>query len=354
MTTKNCNPSAVDHLKIWAEGLVSEGAFSAIALAGRSAKCEFSAYGSCEDAESLFDLASLTKPFLATTALWLAARGELDLQATVFPEAACWAAPDPHSTQAITLDLLLRHLSGAVAWWPVEVLDQGSVLTPRLWGKERGVYSDIGYMAAARWIEAVTERPLWASVERCFGDLLPGLIANKQVVAAPDIDCAISRVLPCRMNSAKEVDLAKGIGVELPLRRAPELGEVQDGNARFLANQSGILAGHAGLFGTIDAALRLGELWLKGSGSRGFQVQMHQEMDSSLDPREGRFLGWFREAASSAQFFHTGFTGGGIWVDRELGTVRVMLGHRTDPMVGLAPIRAGFLELAQKALNEST
>jgi CubicO group peptidase (beta-lactamase class C family) len=65
-------------------------------------------------------------------------------------------------------------------------------------------------------------------------------------------------------------------------------------------------------------------------------------------------LGWRRNRAdgaahtvlSPAAFGHTGFVGGGLWIDPEPGLVVAMLGHRQDPFLDLTPLRCSLLRLA--------
>ena len=128
-TTDRPSPE-LDKLEQWAQDLVDREIYSSIALVGSGVEESFAIYTGGANETSLFDLASLTKPFLATTTLWLAANDVLDLNAPVFPDTQLLEpgelnpqsnvisqslARGEEQASPVTLDLLLRHLSGAVA-----------------------------------------------------------------------------------------------------------------------------------------------------------------------------------------------------------------------------------------------
>jgi CubicO group peptidase (beta-lactamase class C family) len=104
---------------------------------------------------TLFNVASLTKPIAAEVLLRLSARGRLNLDA---PMAAQWTDPDlandPRATQ-LTVRMALRHRTG-LPNWRTDTSNQLSFLQEPDSGFR---YSGEGYSYAARYAERVTGTP---------------------------------------------------------------------------------------------------------------------------------------------------------------------------------------------------
>ena len=286
-----------------------------------------------EGGEALFDLASLTKPFSATLALALDNSGELPLTTRV---GEVW--PRAGRLAEITLDRLLRHDSGLKRWMPIyEVCADASELADRLlddqWvdPEQEPTYSDLDYML---WCLSI-ERALG----RCWAELL-----EVSVLRPLGIDTFAftpeggPAALPCELPTGVEVDLARAEGLEIDELPAPERGIAQDGNCRFLARPMG----HAGLFATADAVLRLGREW-RSPGRVLSPVGVERALAG-----DGRYaLGWYRSNERAVgrvlgpnAFGHDGFTGGTLWVDPSRDLVLVALCHRTSLEVDLSMERA--------------
>lgn len=297
----------------------------------------------------VYDLASITKPFTASAALWCAARGDLDLEEPVFPE---------QLNPAPRLEDLLRHLGGARAWWPLYLPGMEPSVVPtreQFWPGVRGVYSDLGYVTAARWIEKRTRRDLLDLLAAFVEDQLPGLRFDavpfpvvrlrEEAGRAPD---AVGRACPC--STGKEVALAEELGLAIEDLGPPVFGEPQDGNARWLRGRQ-IFPGHAGLFGTAAAVGELASRWIQAA--RG---EAHAPLDmllrSALIAVDGRLLGWQTPPPEwklpSDVFGHFGFTGGSVWLDPTLGSSMVFLAHRRDPHSNLEPSRRAVAEAWQR------
>ncbi len=287
-----------------------------------------------------FDLASLTKPFTATLALALARRGALKLEGRL-GDLAENVAP---ALARRSLASLLRHRSGLQAWVPLYALcqDRAEARTRLLGGEwlgaAPGTYSDCGYA-------------LWGFLaEVALDTALPALLAREvlrpmgmeSVAAQPG---SLPDVLPCRLNTDREVELARRLGRELAPLGPPGLGEAQDGNARRL----GPLLGSAGLFGNAEDLWRLGCEWLRPD-----RLLDGEAVAAALRGRGERALGWWRRrrrgaagpALSPAAFGHTGFTGGSLWIEPARGLVLVFLAHRTSVDVELASWRRNLHRLA--------
>jgi CubicO group peptidase (beta-lactamase class C family) len=286
--------------------------------------------------KSFFDLASLAKPFTATLALVLEARGELrlcTLLGDVWPEVASPLAQTP-------LEDLLRHRSRLQPWTPLygRLSGPGEVARlllndERLVGARRPTYSDLGFI-------------LWGlTVEQALGENLEELL--RELVLKPlDIHGEISGSIDshrapveCHLDNSRERALAGGLGFEVEEGEPPGKGP-QDGNARWL----GRYLGHAGLFGSARALWGLAVEWLEP------QILSPILVADALEGR-GRFrLGWWRATASGSagrsmskqSFGHVGFSGGSLWIDPESRLIFVLLAHRKRTSVDLTPWRRRF------------
>jgi CubicO group peptidase (beta-lactamase class C family) len=260
--------------------------------------------------ETLFDLASLTKPLSTVTlALRRLATGALTLADEVRP--------------LVTVRHLLTHSSGLPAWRllaPLAVeglpLRAGIVEACRREPLEappgaRSVYSDLGFIL------------LGDALERASGARLDTLFADE--IAAP-------------------FGLELGFLPSDSTRCAPTegglVGMVHDDNCRDL----GGVAGHAGLFGCARDVARLARLLIatwRGDEQTLVRPELLQEAwRPSKVPGSSWCLGWDRPsgALSSAGsrwprdgVGHLGFTGCSLWLDPPRGRAVVLLSNRVHP-----------------------
>ncbi|GGL99317.1 serine hydrolase domain-containing protein [Deinococcus aerophilus] len=258
-------------------------------------------------ADTLFDLASLTKPlFTARTVLRAVEDGRLDLDDSLgahLPELA-WMQDTALRTR--TLRGLLTHTAGLPAWAPLYTWGDGPTIRARVlqepWTLSTPgevVYSDLGYILLGRVLERVYQRAL-----RDFS-LDPGLTFTPDAArCAPTEQCAWRERL---------------------LR-----GETHDENAAAL----GGVAGHAGLFGTLDGVLAQAEQvlcggWLSPAAqAEALRVQAHGRTLAFVAAQPGWSGG---SLGSPAAVGHTGFTGTGLWVDPARGLAWTLLTHRVHP-----------------------
>jgi CubicO group peptidase (beta-lactamase class C family) len=293
-----------------------------------------------------FDAASLTKPWMATLALALDALGTLALATEVgaiFPASAAALARR-------TLEDLLRHRAGLLPWTPLALrlgrrLGEREALERLLTGSELlapdfvpGTYSDLGYL-------------LWGlAAERASGESLADLVDRR--VAAPlglapvgALSVEPPEAVECRLDNAREAELARAQGFEIERRPLRLAGRPQDGNARVLAR----LCGHAGLFVTLDELIALAREWRAPA-----RLLDPGGVSTALAGGTGWALGWARSSAdgssgpafSPAAFGHAGFTGGALWIDPERDRIVATLAHRLDPLADFNPIRRELHELA--------
>ncbi len=296
-----------------------------------------------------FDLASLTKPCTATLSLALAERGLLPLGARL---GDIWGQRVAGRLARRSLESLLRHRSGLLAWAPLyrRSTDPGGAASYLLSEAAQTTclerYGDLGYI-------------LWGlSAERALGVpfetlLRRHLLAPLDMAATGSAPGVRSAVVECALGNDREVSLSAEQGISVGRRPAPAVGAVQDGNARFL----GGIAGHAGLFGSAADLWRLASEWLAPR-----RVLSPPAVRSALTGGRLYALGWVRRtlrgsggpALSPSAFGHVGFTGGSLWIDPRRNAIMVLLAHRTSVEADLKPWRRRFhrLVLGQQRRGE--
>ncbi len=303
---------------------------------------------------TLFDLASLTKLFTATTVLALVHqyreafpqgvdtrvahlipefRGERPIRAYEDPlHPGEWVTVTEKAGTVnageITVRDLLSHRSGLPAWrplyqWPREHIRERVLHTffsypPRT----RVVYSDIGFILLGWIVEKVTAMRLDEAIRRwVFTPLHLSHTAYRP----------LGEVAPPREDEVAATEFCAWRGRRM-------WGEVHDENAWAL----GGIAGHAGIFSTAEDVGTFGQAWLdvlRGQSPLPLPPSLAREA-VSLQAEEGhtrRGLGWalrstdpqaFTSPLSPRSFGHTGFTGTSLHVDPTTETVIVCLTNR--------------------------
>lgn len=326
------------------------------------------------EADTVFDLASLTKPLVgATVTLALVDRGVLSLDEEVtrfLPQL------EPLHGNGVTFRRLLTHTSGISGWRPLyaTVSDRaGALETVRDIGLsapagERFAYSDIGYITLGFALEAATGSRL----DRLAEDLVfsPLGLANTGYVPDEPAD----RYAVTERGNVFEKRMADWAGLHFDgWREDFHPGVVNDGNAHYAL---GGVSAHAGLFSDAHDLGVLGEMWRNRgewagtrvlsapavnlatnketeTALRGVGWQLNAGSGPSLDELSRADAGFFPPAASpwtprpsgelldETAFGHTGFTGTSIWVDPANELVMVLLMNATHPHVDLdKPVNA--------------
>jgi serine-type D-Ala-D-Ala carboxypeptidase len=275
--------------------------------------------------DTIFDLASLTKP-LATTAAALALvdAGLLDLRepvATFFTE---WRGEEREQS---TIRDLLEHASGLAARLldsppgPRREFEHDICTMPLEYSpRAKSIYSDLGFILLAFALEDRGRRPLRAQFDAIVPDLHDGWLAFG---ASPG---EMGRTAPT-------------IPLKGDVRRGRMLiGEVHDNYAAAL----GGVAGHAGLFGTAGGVGAYARVVLRASrGDPGLRAPfspalIRQATARSTVAGSSRALGWDTMLPSSScgtrmtasAFGHVGFTGTSLWIDPERDRYFVLLTNR--------------------------
>ncbi|WP_298226514.1 serine hydrolase domain-containing protein [Gryllotalpicola sp.] len=302
------------------------------------------------------DLASVTK-VASTTALTmrLVAEGELDLAAPVqryLPDFRGEGKDD------VTLEQLLTHTAGLRAWWPLylETSDRDTALQ---WAQTLPLdlppgtawqYSDLGLILAGIVIERVTSLELAEAFRSLIAEPL-GLSAGYG--PRPAAETATSS----DSDAYEFAMIATGIPYPVPFavdqfagwRDYPLRGQVNDGNA---AHALGGVAGHAGLFATVEELLILGAALREGDFVPG-PVLTRFATPTPIHPEQA--VGFRRSTRPTPDgeltlLGHGGFTGTwfGIGLEQELviaggamrlhGTVGPVRRGTTDAREGLVTV----------------
>jgi len=304
--------------------------------------------GTPADTETIFDLASVSKPVVACTLARLSMQGSVDLQAPLGS-----FVPEAHGSgsEHLAVDLLLAHRAGLEAHRALFApLLQGRALSREqalrtAAGARRSdctgapppggfapVYSDLGYILLGAVIEAVTGEPLDAVVERELALPLGLELGSARQVRKrrPGFD---------REVAPTEVVRARGGLVR---------GIVHDENAWALSGHAA--SGHAGLFGTVHDVLAFGLALLEALAGRS-QWLSREALQPLVRPRpggtlragfDGKSTGVSSAGALSGPetFGHLGFTGTSLWCDPGAGVTSVLLTNRVYPTRDNPKIRA--------------
>ena len=314
---------------------------------------------------TVFDLASLTKPLATALALMvLADRGKLMLTTPlgeVLPSE--WLPPDK---QPLTLRSLLAHRAGLPAWRPFyqEVLAAPAPARPALLERLAAItplenapdtatlYSDLGFIL----LKAVVERLSGENLDRFCREEIYRPLGLKTLGFIPLPKPA--QTVPTtenRLYAATEPGL-------IPGRFGG--GEVHDENAW----AAGGVAGHAGLFGPGREVFRLVACLYRAYGGErvGPLTPAAVQLWLTVPPGANRALGFDTPGPDPAQrtagrYFsprsvgHLGFTGTSFWLDLETGQMVVLLTNRVhlgrDDKAGIAAFRPRFHEAASQALG---
>lgn len=319
--------------EIVAEGLAQKKMPGCVVCIGRCGKIVFlKAYGKRQveptelpmTTDTVFDMASLTKPMAtATSIMLLVERGQLrlgDKVTSVIPE---FAANDKDS---VTIRDLLIHQSGLVADNPLADYEQGPVeamkriyeLSLQAPPGTKFIYSDVNYILLGEVVRRVSGKNVHEfSQENIFRPLD---MVETGYLPAPEL-CA--RAAPTERRDDHWMQ-----------------GEVHDPRAFKLDG----IAGHAGLFSTVNDVAIYSQMMLSGGqyanvrvlGPRTVALMTRGERVST--GRRG--LGWDKQTGYSINrgellteraFGHGGFTGTVMWIDPGLELFYIFLSNRVHP-----------------------
>ena len=324
----------------------------------------------------MFDLASLTKVFATTFGIMLLVdRDQVDLDAPVSTYLPAFSGT---SKDSVTVRHLLTHTSGLTPWEPIyyhasSPPEAYAIISARPLDYGVGTarrYSDLGFMLLGYLVEAVSGHPLDEFLTvNLYGPL--GLESTMftplEHGIEPERIAATSHGNPFERKMVYDDEFGYTVDVDPTSwnkwREHTLRGEVNDGNAYYA---HGGVAGHAGLFSTIDDLQRLVDLLLQGGRTDGKQLISREVIREFLTPDAfGNGLGWAMEpgiiqarGAPAGTFGHTGFTGTNVVVVPTydlsiiLLTNRQNVGSRPDgSYYNLNPIRQRVVEIALDAVG---
>lgn len=273
--------------------------------------------------DTIFDLASLTKPIATGTAIHkLIEQGKLkpsDFVAQYWPEFAV------NGKDKITIEHCLLHTSGLTADNSIKDYANGrgdalkNIANLKLEAEPgtRFKYSDVGFIVLGELVERLSGEDLATYTNRHVFQPL-------KMTDTSFKPSARDRVAPTGKRDGKLIR-----------------GEVHDPRAFAM----GGVAGHAGLFGTADDIARFSRMLLHGGELEGVRILSEHSVERFCKPRDVpkglRSLGWDVATGFTAQrgdvfptgegFGHTGFTGTSLWIDPPSKTAIIILTNRVHP-----------------------
>ena len=287
--------------------------------------------------DSVFDLASLTKPLATTLAI-----SRLIETDQIFLDQKLGSILKKFQTSSkadITIDMLLRHTSGFPAHKeyfkkiikakenPRERLRDflvGEVLENKI-GK-RQVYSDLGFMVLSWIIEEISCQRLDQFV-------------SEQIYSPLEIDDLFFLKTGLKNEKFKLYRQKIVATQQCPWRNKVLVGEVDDDNAWAV----GGIEGHAGLFGDAESIYKLcSEILnallnkptkvLKSDIIKSFAYRKNQQdmvagfdTPSKVNSSSGKYF-------SKSSIGHLGFTGTSFWIDPETKVIIIFLTNRVHPL----------------------
>jgi CubicO group peptidase (beta-lactamase class C family) len=277
-------------------------------------------------ADTMFDLASVTKPTAAGTSIMiLIEEGKLrmyDRVSTFIPEFG------QKGKERVTILHLITHCSGLPAWdkyFEKKGIDKKGIIldiASKSTTYEPGtkfVYSDLGFITLGEIVERASGMPLEQFAKKRIFEPL----GMKDTMYNPP-DALKPRCAATEVQNGKTLQ-----------------GTVHDGNA---ATMGGV-SGHAGLFSTVDDLAVYCQMLLNGGSfgkTRIFGPLTVRAITSNQSPVPDvqRGYGWDIGSSYSTlrgdifpkgSLGHTGWTGTSIWIDLNSKTFIVLLCNRNHP-----------------------
>jgi CubicO group peptidase (beta-lactamase class C family) len=282
-----------------------------------------------------YDLASLTKPFVTVLSLLvLFERKKIDLETNINQ---LIKFDIPYDKKEICIGDLMGHKSGLPGYRPyyeelLKIKGTGArkekiveyIINEEL-DYETGsthIYSDLGFILLGEIVEKISKKPLdmfWTE------EVLKPMKLQKKFIFRPAQNNVSYKILAATEKCPWSGKMLKGI--------------VHDENCRAL----GGVAGHAGLFGTVEGVLDLcGNLLRQWQGkekhphysSENLRKVFRRKKDStwcygfdtpsSIHSSSGRYF-------SDQSVGHLGFTGTSFWIDLSRGIAIALLTNRVHP-----------------------
>ncbi|MBQ7487579.1 MAG: serine hydrolase [Clostridia bacterium] len=296
--------------------------------------------------DALYDLASVSKIITTTLLLDQMEKGRLspaDPVLTYLPELSCGTSG--RRLKEVTIEKLMTHTSGILPWYPFyadgrpfeEIFEMLMAKTP----EEKGyAYSDLNYMLLARVYTAVSGKSLRDGVQAVICEQMGIPMQYGPVPAAQAAPCCLGNQIEKRMCAER--------GLSFDGWREdgqPVCGTCNDGNAYYYF---GGVSGHAGLFASADAMMRLCRFYLT-TDRKAYVTAMETTVGE-------RGLGFDKSDLFPEGCGHTGFTGTSIYLSRQQGVGAVLLTNRLylpqgGTPTGINPCRREVHEYALRLVS---
>jgi CubicO group peptidase (beta-lactamase class C family) len=302
--------------------------------------------------DTMFDLASLTKPIATATAVMLLIEdGKLKVNDPISKYLPAFARKE---TEAITIAQLLTHTGGFIADNALKDYQDGKekawknlfALNPVSPPGSKFTYSDVSFILLGKIVENVSGMSLDQFTRKRIYEPL----GMKETGYLPAGDLK-KRAAPTQQREGRWM-----------------IGEVHDPRAYLL----GGVAGHAGLFSTADDLAVYARMLLNDGKHDGKAFLQPETVKLMTEPRKVpvkndsglRTYGWDMATAYSANrgevftkgisFGHTGFTGTSIWLDPPTRTAVIFLSNRVHPdgKGNVTKLRGQVATIAGKAVAE--
>ncbi len=299
--------------------------------------------------DTIFDLASLTKPVATATAIFkLVETGKLKLTDTV---AKHWPEFGKNDKETVTVEQCLLHTSGLIADNALaDYKGDRAAARKAIAGLKlqtpvgtKFQYSDVGFIVLGEIVERIAGMPLDEfAAKELFAPLGMADTGFKPVQKLKP------RIAP---TGLRDKELIRG--------------DVHDPRAFAM----GGVAGHAGLFGTADDLAIFARMLLnegKGNDKVILKPETLKLLTEKVEVTKGVFRsrGWDVDTAYSAPrgelfkkgdgYGHTGFTGTSIWIDPPSGTAIIILTNRVHPddKGNATPLRKAIGTIVANALKK--
>lgn len=327
------------------EGIRGKAYTAAVLLAARGENIAFHAAAGSARQSSIFDIASLTKPLVASLFFVLAQEGKIALDGRL-ADVLSLRSREPAAGEIRFLHLL-SHTSGLPAYVPfyAAIHEAEKIEGRRLWGASEAhdrildaalslplsaapgsscVYSDPGYILLGRAIELAAFVPL----DRLLQSHLAEPLGMRDTAFLP-----LARMSECETGRLVSTGHSE-------VRQREKLGEADDENAAAM----GGVAGHAGIFSTAYDLYLFSREVLRARRGEGRILSRPNalRMTTKVTEPSGcpRTAGWDTPDSPSGSgsqagtrfadgsFGHLGYTGCSLWIDPSREAVIVLLSNR--------------------------
>ena len=319
---------------------IQEGAFPGATLAaglnGQAVFCSsfghltYSHLSPKVTSTTLFDIASITKVLSTTVmAMLLFERDLLELDVPLthylpeFKDGATVQRRFNDNRNSITFRHLMTHTSGLPAYCPY--YQEGEVFPESLFNTPlesdpgtKTVYSDPGFILLGKVLERISNK----RIDIFFNNEIAKPLGLKNTSFCP---------------SKKLFPFIAPTELDKKYRNRLVRGEVHDENAWML----GGVAGHAGLFSTIEDIATFAQMMLDDGCVNGTPFLKRKTIHYFLKRRTARSrpLGWDLTSSggasgkyfSSSSYGHLGYTGPSLWIDPKNKLYIALLNNRIYP-----------------------